>query len=92
MHDVAPRQRLPNGLTARQAAFYDYHVRFLLERQRLPTLQEACADLGLRSKNGALQHRRALASKGLMERDGVHWRLPRVRLEAQPSHVGRIDG
>jgi len=75
--------------TDRQQAVLDYMRWHLVEYQRLPTIREIAAELGIRSPNGVVCHIRALARRGLISQwphsRAMNYRLNgvRIRLEDQ---------
>ncbi len=61
-----PRVCRASGLTPRQEEVYRWMVGFRLEHDKMPTVRDVMAGLGIKSPNGVCCHLGALQRKGLI--------------------------
>lgn len=82
---------MPEPLTDRQRAIYDFIVDSFGREQRMPTLREIGAQFDLRSTNGASYCVDALVRKGWLRRDPLKSRAIRI-VSLPPAPVSLLPG
>lgn len=82
---------MPEPLTDRQRAIYDFIVDSFAREQRTPTLREIGARFDIRSTNGVAWQLDALVRKGWLKRDPLKSRAIRI-VELPPAPVSLFPG